>query len=289
MSFTKMTGAVNNITQLPTRPNDAGYSAASLQALFDKAGGDLKTFINSLIDELEADAAAGSIGIDTIAYDGDTPAVADAATVQEGLAALYKAISTAVISGISDGAVTTAKLADGAVTTAKIADSNVTTAKIAATAVTAAKLASDAVETAKIKDANVTTAKIADAGVTSDKLAAKSVKTAKIDDGAVGTSQIADEAVTLAKTTGIQPSHIQVSISIPAITAGGTQTVTEFSVQAHSAVIVSPDAASWQKWRDCGVRCSAQGSGTLTFTAESATGETLSANLLILDGGVLIR
>ena len=289
MSFTKMTTAVNNISQLSDRPNDDGMNAAQLKAAFDQAGGDIKTFVNSLIDELEATTAAGSVGIDTIAYDADTPAVADATTVQEGLAALYKAISNAVISGISDGAVSTAKLADGAVTTAKIADSNVTTAKVADANITAAKLATDAVETAKIKDINVTTAKLADAAVTSVKLGAKAVTTAKIDDAAVDTAQIKDEAVTLAKTTGIQPAHVQETISIPAISANGTQTVTCYSVGAHSAVIVSPDADSWQKWRDCGVRCTAQGNTTLTFKAETATGQTLSANVLVLDGGVIIR
>ena len=283
MSFTKMTDAVNNISQLPTRPNDAGYNAAQLQALFDKAGGDLKTFVNSLIDELEDDAAAGNIGIDTIAYDGDTPAVADAATVQEGLAALYKAISTAVISGISDGAVSTTKLADGAVTTSKLADANVTTAK----------LATDAVETAKIKDGNVTTAKLAaisvteaklaDAAVTSAKLGAKAVTTAKLDDSSVGTAQLMDSAVTYAKTSGVQKEHSTTTASIPAISAGGTQTVSVPGVTSSNTVVVSPAAASWQKWRDCGVRCTEQGSGTLKFAAESATGETLTANVLILD------
>lgn len=284
MSFTKMTGAVNNITQLPTRPNDAGYSAASLQALFDKAGGDLKTFINSLIDELEATTAAGNVGIDTIAYDGDTPAVADAATVQEGLAALYKAISTAVISGLSDDSVSTSTIQDDAVTSAKIADAAIITALLADLCVTTAKLAAKAVTTAKIDDAAVGTAQMADAAVTSAKLGAKSVTTAKIDDAAVDTTQIKDSAVTHAKTSGVQAQHKTTTVTVPSLTANTQTAVTGVSyVTETNTVIVSPAASSWQKWRDCGVRCVAQDDGELDFIAESATGQTLTANVLVLD------
>jgi len=282
MSFTKMTTAVNNISQLSNRPNDDGMNAAQLKAAFDQAGGDLKTFVNSLIDELEAATAADSLGIDTI-DDTGAPDVDQAATVQEGLNALYKAIKDAVITGITDGAVSTAKLANGAVTTVKIADANVTTAKVADANITAAKLATDAVETAKIKDINVTTAKLADAAVTAAKLGANAVETAKIKDGNVTTDKIADSAVTYAKTTGIQKEHGTATATIPAISAGGTQTVSVTGVTTSNVVIVSPQASSWQKWRDCGVRCTAQANGTLTFAAETATGQTLYANVLILD------
>lgn len=279
-----MTDGVNNISLLPVRPNDAGYSAASLQALFDKAGGDLKTFINSLIDELEAVTAAGNIGIDTIAYDEDTPDVGDATTLQVALNALYKAISNAVISGLSDDTVSTSILKNDAVTTAKIADANVTTAKLAANAVETAKIKDGNVTTDKIADVNVTTAKLADAAVTSDKLGAKAVTQNKIGDGAVGTTQIADSAVTHDKTSGVQAQHRTTTVSIPALAANTQTAVSGVDyVTETNTVIVAPEASSWQKWRDCGVRCVAQDDGELSFIAESATGQILTANVLVLD------
>jgi len=277
-----MTTQVDNISHLSDRPSADGMSAADLKTAFDQAGSDIKTFINSLIDELEAATAAVSVGIDTI-DDTDAPDVDQADTVQAGLNALYKAIKNAVISGLTDDSVATATIQNSAVTTAKIADANVTTAKVADANITAAKLASDAVETAKIKDINVTTAKLADAAVTSDKLGAKSVTTAKLDDAAVDTNQIKDSAVTPQKSSGLQETHKTATATIPSLAANGETSVSVSYVTTSNAVIVSPQASSWQKWRDCGVRCIEQGNGTLKFKAEAATGQTLYANVLILD------
>ena len=100
---------------------------------------------------------------------------------------------------ILDSAVTTNKIADSNVTTAKIADSNVTTAKIADSNVTTAKIADSNVTTAKIADSNVTTAKIADQNVTTDKIADNAVTLVKMADNSVGTAEIIDANVTTAK------------------------------------------------------------------------------------------
>lgn len=88
-------------------------------------------------------------------------------------------------SGLSSGAITTAKLADSAVTSGKLAPDSVITAKILDGNIT----------TAKILDSNVTTAKIADSNVTAGKLATDSVTTAKIANSAVTLAKLATDAV----------------------------------------------------------------------------------------------
>ena len=102
-------------------------------------------------------------------------------------------------SGVSDGAVTTAKLASNAVTTAKITDANVTTAKIADANVTTAKIADDAVTSAKIADDAITSALIADDAITSALIADDAITSALIADDAVVAAAIADNAVDIAR------------------------------------------------------------------------------------------
>lgn len=51
MSFSKMEDNVLNISGLDNKPK---MSAAELKAMFDKAGLDIKNFINGFIDEIES-------------------------------------------------------------------------------------------------------------------------------------------------------------------------------------------------------------------------------------------
>ena len=118
-----------------------------------------------------------------------------------------EAVSTAKL---RDGAVMEAKIANEQVTTSKIADQNVTTAKIADNAVTLAKMADNSVGTSEIIDANVTTAKIADSNVTTAKIADSSVTTAKINNLAVTTGKINSSAVTNGKLATDSVSTVKV-------------------------------------------------------------------------------
>lgn len=120
MAFTKITKDMNIIAALDDEPNDVGgLSAAQLKAKFDEGGLALKTFVNgTLIDELEAGAAAASIG----AKDGSN----NDTTLQSVLNDLIGA----VVGQIPDGSITAAKLHTDAVETAKIKDGAVTDAKV---------------------------------------------------------------------------------------------------------------------------------------------------------------
>lgn len=61
MAITKLTVNVNNIQALSDRPNEIdGLDAAELKARFDKAGSDIKTYINEVLTE-EVDAAIRTI------------------------------------------------------------------------------------------------------------------------------------------------------------------------------------------------------------------------------------
>lgn len=118
-----------------------------------------------------------------------------------------EAVSTAKL---RDNATTEQKILDSAVTTNKIADQNVSTAKIADNAVTLAKMADNSVGTSEIIDANVTTAKIADSNVTTAKIADSSVTTAKINNLAVTTGKINSSAVTNGKLATDSVSTVKV-------------------------------------------------------------------------------
>lgn len=250
--------------------------------------------------------AVGTDELDDAAVTGEKIADGAVETVAlaDGAVTTDKLSDSSVSTGkLADGAVTTGKLANGAVSSAKldsfavmaqnIAPGAVETAKLADSAVATGKLADGAVATDKLADLAVATAKLAALAVTAEKIADLAVETAKLADGAVATAKLADgavtgpkladEAVTIDKTTGIQPEHKAVAATVPAITANGTTTVNVAGVTPTNTLVVTAAPDSYLRWRDCGVRCSAQGNGTLTFAAESATGQNLTAYVLILD------
>ena len=61
MALTKMTQDVNNIQSLSDRPNTIdGLTSSQLKELFDKAGADIKTYLNETLTE-EVDNAIATI------------------------------------------------------------------------------------------------------------------------------------------------------------------------------------------------------------------------------------
>ena len=65
-----------------------------------------------------------------------------------------------------------------------------------------------------------------------------------------------------------------------------TQTVTVEGMTEDAHVIVSGDpeeAEAYAAWLDAGAYCSAQGEGTLTFTASMKPETALSVNLLVVE------
>lgn len=61
MALTKLTANVNNIQSLSDRPNTIdGLTSSQLKELFDKAGADIKTYLNETLTE-EVDNAIATI------------------------------------------------------------------------------------------------------------------------------------------------------------------------------------------------------------------------------------
>jgi len=86
MSLPRFNENVENISELADRPNDTnGLTAAELKALFDKAGGDIKDYLNNtLLPALESNGASG-VGITEITG-------MDSDNVQDALAELKDTI-----------------------------------------------------------------------------------------------------------------------------------------------------------------------------------------------------
>ena len=62
-----------------------------------------------------------------------------------------------------------------------------------------------------------------------------------------------------------------------------TKSVSVTGVTASNNVFVSPDPASFTHYGECGIYCSAQGSGTLTFTATTVPTSSLTVNVAIFN------
>nr|DAW55213.1 MAG TPA: Minor structural protein [Caudoviricetes sp.] len=79
--------------------------------------------------------------------------------------------------------------------------------------------------------------------------------------------------------------RLPVSTSVTLTAAGwssGTQTVSVTGVTAENHVIVAPAPASRDTYINSDVRCTAQGAGTLTFTAASTPTVDVTVNVIIL-------
>lgn len=74
----------------------------------------------------------------------------------------------------------------------------------------------------------------------------------------------------------------QASITLPQSDwVDGQQTVSVPGVTADASVVVGGDVDSEPDYSDCGVYCSAQGDGTLTFAAAWIPGADMTANVFI--------
>ncbi len=76
---------------------------------------------------------------------------------------------------------------------------------------------------------------------------------------------------------------LKTSIATATLTVAGwdsnTQTVNVSGVTASNAVIVSPAPASGAEWASCGVVCTAQASGTLTFSCDTTPSAAITVNV----------
>lgn len=70
--------------------------------------------------------------------------------------------------------------------------------------------------------------------------------------------------------------------------SGTTATVNVTGVTVSNDVIVAPAPASTSAWASAGIYCSAQGAGTLTFTCSTVPSESVTANVMVFEGKVML-
>lgn len=122
------------------------------------------------------------------------------------------------------------------------------------------------------------TSAIADGTITTGKLTSGFVL--PVAKGGTGATAAAAARTNL----GAQQTHTTTTASLPASGwSNKTRSVSVTGVTASNTVFCSPAAASWAVYNDCGVRCSAQGSGTLTFTCEDVPTAALTVNVVIFN------
>ena len=265
--LTKMTDSVDIISSLGNRPNsDDGLNATALKAKFDEAANDIKDYINGkTVNNAHVDGLVDEL-------DGK-------------LAALEEAVDSLVAYTVPDNSITGPKIVNLEVSHAKLSFNSVTRDNVMDGEIVYGKIGQEAVDGPNIKPGAVDTTQLALGAVGHDQLGVDAVRANNVKNGEINNDKLAPNTIDYTKTNGtIQKRRVADVGTLPSISsANGTQTVNVSGVTVSNVVLISPTASSWQKWRDCGVRCTAQASGTLTFTAESATGESLSFNYVILD------
>ena len=78
---------------------------------------------------------------------------------------------------------------------------------------------------------------------------------------------------------------VGVSVTLPASgwsSSAKTQTVSVAGVTATANLIITASPGSYMAYAEAGVRCTAQGAGTLTFACETVPTDNVAANVLIL-------
>ena len=97
---------------------------------------------------------------------------------------------------------------------------------------------------------------------------------------------VVNGAWTAASPSGSSVSYYTTNVTLPTSGwANNSITVNVVNMAASSDVIVSPAPASAAEWASCGILCTAQGAGTLTFTRTNANANALIANVIVFGGG----
>ena len=110
MKLSSFNKDVKNITKLSDRPNiENGYTANALKELFDKAGVDIKEYINTVLIEELASNTDNASGADRIGSGAIDTVYGD--TVQEKLVSLSAQVNDLANGTIPDGSVTPDKFA----------------------------------------------------------------------------------------------------------------------------------------------------------------------------------
>ena len=263
MALTTFDVDVENITALADQPNDdQGLSADELKQLFDKAGVDIKAFLNdTLIPELEDAIAAAARGIATDSISGTY--------ITDGTIPSQKLVSDAglesvVTSVIRNYAVTLDKLSQPVQTILSNLQANVT----------------NLLTQIDTKAPTSSLSAVALSGQYADLLGLPTIPVVDATLDANSLNPVRNSAV----TTELGKKQTNKKTATATLASGTTSwSVSVSGVTSSNTVIATCAPASYAQWVDNRVRCSSQGNGTLGFTADTAPSANITVNILIFD------
>lgn len=185
MALPKIQEPLNYISQLPDEPNDVGgLSAAQLKTEFDRAGQEIKEYINEeLIPQIESDINAAAVGV------GSSGSI-DGSKIGD------KSISG---SKLADGAITSKKYSASSIPTTAYQDDSVTRDKLAPYCIGETEVGSGEIKRWHLADEIIDDTKLLHSSVTTPKVADKAITEPKVADGAITTPKVADGSITRVK------------------------------------------------------------------------------------------
>lgn len=318
MALTTFDVDVENVAKLSTHPNsDDGYSPDSLKSVFDKGSVDIKDFINNvLIPELEDQIAAAARGI---AADNIPASILTNYSITENKLSQEEGLEAVVTNAIRNYAITKEKLSQALQQSLDTMISNIQTlqnqmpnktedSSLAAVAKSGSyndlsskpaiptidasvvagstnglqsRLVQDLVN-AKANTNHASTGTGYGTGNASNyghlKLSDAVNSTSGTNGGIAATPSAVKAAYDLA--AGKQANAIARTVTF---NSGATsRSISCSGVTASNHIMVSPAPASYAQWVDNRMRCSSQGSNTITVVADTAPTANVSINVLIL-------
>lgn len=311
--FTTFDTDVENIQKLGDQPNDTdGLSADELKYLFDKAGMDLKDFINNVcLPEIfyAVDAAARGV-----TQEGLSGSVLNDNSVTDSKLSKTEGNEAVTTLTIRNQAVTLQKLSTqvqnllsnlqtGLQNATRMLDQKANSSSLAKVATSGnysdlnelpiiptvdAVLSSTSENPVQNKAVYAALADKAEASSLSDVATSGSYNdlndkpTIPVVDSSLDTSS-SNAIQNGAVATAINTKQNKAIATTATLASGNTAwTVTVNGVTANNIVLVAPNAAGYAQWVDHRVRCSSQNTNTLGFTADTATTASITVNVVIL-------
>lgn len=311
--FTTFDTDVENIQKLGDQPNDTdGLSADELKYLFDKAGMDLKDFINNVsLPEIfyAVDAAARGV-----TQEGLSGSVLNDNSVTDSKLSKTEGSEAVTTLTIRNQAVTLQKLSTqvqnllsnlqtGLQNATRMLDQKANSSSLAKVATSGnysdlnelpiiptvdAVLSSTSENPVQNKAVYAALADKAEASSLSDVATSGSYN----DLNDKPTIPVVDSSLDTSSSNAIQNGVVATAINTKqdkaiattaTLASGNTAwTVTVNGVTANNIVLVAPNAAGYAQWVDHRVRCSSQNTNTLGFTADTATTASITVNVVIL-------
>lgn len=318
MALTTFDKDVENISALSDQPNDNdGLSADELKALFDKAGVDIKDYINNvLIPELVDQIAAAARGI---AADNISASILTNYSITENKLSQEEGLEAVSTDTVRKYAITKEKLSQALqqsldtmisniqtlqnqmpnktedsslATVAKSGSYNDLSSKPAIPTIDASVVAgsTNGLQSRLVQDLVATKANTNHASTGTGygtgnasnyghlKLSDAVNSTSDTNGGIAATPSAVKAAYDLA--AGKQANAIARTVTF---NSGATsRSISCSGVTASNHIILSPAPASYAQWVDNRMRCSAQGSNSITIVADTAPTANVSINVLIL-------